>query len=84
MRVKKPPQEVAVVSQTEKGPEQISAAFEVSDSGESETVKTGNVPNVQEETADFSNSLMLASLAYVIWCIVLVANAYAIAMLFLN
>jgi metal iron transporter len=84
MRVQKPPQEAEVVGQTEKGPEQISAAFEISDSGESQTVKTEIVPNVEEETVDFSNGLMLASLAYVIWCIVLVANAYAIAMLFLN
>lgn len=83
--MKKPPQEAKVVGQTEKRSEQISAGFEISDSRESETVKTEIVPNVQEETVDFGNSLaMLASLAYVIWCIVLVANAYAIAMLFLN
>ncbi|KAF8203212.1 natural resistance-associated macrophage protein-domain-containing protein [Pholiota molesta] len=36
------------------------------------------------ETIDYSNGRWLASLSYVIWCIVLIANAYAIVMLFLG
>jgi len=87
MRVQKPPQEAEVVDQTKTEPEQTSAAFEISDLGESQTVKTAyqnQIVRSVEETADFSNGLMLASLAYVIWCVILVANAYAIAMLFLR
>lgn len=85
MRVQKPPQKVAGLMKKER--EQISAAFEILDSEESQTVKRGNQNQVArnvEETVDFSNSLMLASLAYIIWCVVLVANAYAIVMLFLS
>lgn len=85
MRVKKPPQEAEVVDQTKKEPEQSS---EISDLGESQTLKLENqnqiVRIMEEETVDFSNGLSLASLAYVIWCIVLVANTYAIVMLFLR
>ncbi|KIM48347.1 hypothetical protein M413DRAFT_440075, partial [Hebeloma cylindrosporum] len=86
MRVQKSPPEPEAVDQTEKGPQPIPAEFEISEQGESQTVNAENqnesVQNV-EEAVDFSNGLMLASLAYVIWCIVLVANAYAIVMLFL-
>lgn len=83
MRVQKPPQEV--VDQTKKGQEQISVAFEISESQRNKSENQNQiVQNVEEETVDFSNSIMLASLAYAIWCVILVANAYAIVMLFLN
>ncbi|PPQ69625.1 hypothetical protein CVT25_013708 [Psilocybe cyanescens] len=39
---------------------------------------------VSKEYVDFSNGRFLTALAYVIWCIVLVANAYAIVMLILR
>ncbi|KAF8905430.1 natural resistance-associated macrophage protein-domain-containing protein [Gymnopilus junonius] len=39
---------------------------------------------VRKEYLDYSNGRFTAALAYVIWCIVLVANAYAIVMLFLR
>ena len=87
MRVRKPTSEPEVVDQTEKEPGQISAKLEIPEYQESQTIKSENqnqiVQNVQE-TVDFSNSLGLASLAYVIWCIVVVANTYAIVMLCLR
>ncbi len=42
---------------------------------ETVSVKTG------DEFIDFSNSRVVACVAYAIWCVVLVANAYAIVML---
>lgn len=38
----------------------------------------------RKEFLDYSNGRFIVALSYVIWCIVLVANAYAIVMLFLR
>ncbi|KAF9471062.1 natural resistance-associated macrophage protein [Pholiota conissans] len=49
-----------------------------------EPAQVVQVTNSSEETIDYSNGRWFASLSYVIWCIVLIANAYAIVMLFLG
>ena len=85
MRVQNPTPEPELVDHTEKEPGQISAELEIPEYQESQTISLENqvVQSVQE-TVDFSNGLGLASLAYVIWCIVVVANTYAIVMLCLR
>ena len=42
------------------------------------------VPVEAEEFIDYSNTRWLAAISYVIWCVIVVANAYAIVMLFLG
>ncbi|CAA7258760.1 unnamed protein product [Cyclocybe aegerita] len=84
MRVRKPtpPTESSVPSQEETVPNDI-AVLEI----EEPTIATEKIVEkirveVREETVDFSNGRFLTALSYVIWCVVLVANAYAIVMLF--
>lgn len=42
------------------------------------------MPVEAEEFIDYSNTRWLTTISYVIWCVIVVANAYAIVMLFLR
>ncbi|KAF5377515.1 hypothetical protein D9615_005132 [Tricholomella constricta] len=79
MRVRKPIQRLvetdeASVHEVEEGPPNLGDKPMMA-----ETVKTSSVAVL--ETLDFSNGRVLSSIAYIIWSVVLVANAYAIVML---
>lgn len=77
MQVRKPVQQLvetdgASIHQVEETPN-------LGDKPLAEKVETSSV--VIHETIDFSNGRILSSIAYAIWCVVLVANVYAIVML---
>ncbi|KAF8971491.1 natural resistance-associated macrophage protein-domain-containing protein [Flammula alnicola] len=82
MRVRKPPPEVR---ETDKTPPQVlELKMEMEQVPGNLEILEFEETTEKEETLDFSNGRWLASLSYVIWCVVLVANAYAIVMLVLG
>ncbi|KAJ3513552.1 hypothetical protein NLJ89_g2884 [Agrocybe chaxingu] len=88
MRVRKPAppattESSSVPSQEETVPNDI-AVLEIEEPAiaREKIAEKTHVEEVREETIDFSNGRFLTALSYIIWCVVLVANAYAIVMLF--
>ena len=52
-----------------------------------DTISPEDIPNFDDrmpETIDYSNGLFITVLSYVAWCVIFVANAYAIVMLCLR
>ncbi|KDR84835.1 hypothetical protein GALMADRAFT_233253 [Galerina marginata CBS 339.88] len=97
MRVRKPPPEiigteVSPISEPEQAQNESAVDFEIEKLEVADpviqTMKIAQEPQlgrgVLTEYVDFSNGRILTSLSYVIWCIVLIANAYAIVMLFVR
>ncbi|KAF8168258.1 natural resistance-associated macrophage protein [Crassisporium funariophilum] len=94
MRVRKPPPDIIESEVTPIGEqEELFSDLDVLSSDLQPVIDTSNIEEKKKaqvlctsipETIDFSNGRMLIALSYVIWCVVLVANAYAIVMLFLR
>ncbi|TFK41312.1 natural resistance-associated macrophage protein-domain-containing protein [Crucibulum laeve] len=61
----------------------IALAMPVEEKITGQKVETSSV-EMAKDYIDFSNSRWLACLSYVVWCVVLVANAYAIVMLLMR
>ena len=52
-----------------------------------DTIPPEDVPNFDDgmpETIDYSNGLFTATLSYLAWCVIFIANAYAVVMLCLH
>ncbi|KAF8078297.1 natural resistance-associated macrophage protein-domain-containing protein [Lyophyllum atratum] len=77
MRVRKPIRQL--VETDEASIHQVEEAPSLGDKPLAEKVETSSI--ILHETIDFSNGRILSCVAYGIWCVVLVANMYAIVML---
>jgi len=86
MRVRKPVESVTDSEETSSDSnEETQRADEVlEDINAVKVAEKGQCEIASEETVDFSNGRVLMTLSYAIWCVVLVANAYAIVMLIIG
>jgi metal iron transporter len=77
MRVRKPVQQLVETDEVS-----VHQIEEVPNLGDKPLAEKAEVSSVLiHETIDFSNGRILSTVAYAIWSVVLVANAYAIVML---
>ena len=81
MRVRKPPPDIIVSEETPSEEKIDGVVVEENEVDVAQIAKHQEQGVAPQETIDYSNGRVLTTLSYGVWCIVFVANAYAIVML---